>query len=411
MISYQARWLIQAEFISNIGWAISQLALPMLAVLELKASVTQVGTMMLISGLCPVAARPLSRVVARNFMTTRILVLGNFLRGVIQFAPLIIGALDFLSMRVLYVLAATMGISGSLIRPSLRVQLASTCQTKNEFIRATKHLSQAYLISGVAGASLSGALISAIGSTPSLAIDGVTYAVAAIIIATTNCAAEPPTNAEQQGTATATAMLLVVRQALYVESIAALGLGLSSAIWTIHVTTTLEIPPWQQGLASAFGTTLAFCGTLIKARPIDSKNYWRLSGLTNLAGALTQSILALAAIGPLAAGALLVHQIITNPLSAVRDISLSSGRIHASPQAQHPHIESLFYAIPLAMSSVGRAITIFIDIPSTSVLMLIATIPALISGLYSLSCSTSYSHQPLGGRHRGTPYVPRHRYQ
>jgi hypothetical protein len=377
------RLLLVAEFISNIGWGVSQLALPMTVLIALDGGVEDVAVLLLLMGLATLIGKRLAEIVAATFSAKSMLITGNLTRAALFCVPALALQAGVFSIRVLWLVGAVSGTAGAFVRPSVRVYLSQHSGSDADLVRNTRSLTRVYTVSGLVGVAAGGALVSAVGATSALTINGTTYVVGSILVALSRggstCVRTPDSTALAQPRDHDPPR--EVSRALWVECTAALGLGVSSTAWTLHLTNALVLAPWLQGVLMAFGTGASLLGASFVRSDLHSQPYWRLAGSTHLVGAIFLLAIAVAVPGGAAVAIIAVQQVVVSALSTARDVSLAAGRLVATPVAARHAVEGKFYAYPLAAASLGRAISIPLASIATRDILAISTIPAIAAAV------------------------------
>lgn len=384
--------LLIAESVSNVGWAMTQLALPLVAILGLDAGVSDISGMLLVSGVCPLFGKAIAARVELVASPKSTLIIGNIGRCVILAATFASALFGTLRIREMIAIMGALAVLGALIRPSMRVYLASLADTDEDLVDASKRLARCYVISGAIGAAIGGSVVSWLGAPYALIIDSGSYLFAAVMVMTNRGSRHQSTTSSRDSSkrgqhsllALGSYMPVPVKRALLIECIASLGLGLSSAAWAVHITSTLLLPPWLQGIASGAGSVFALGGTRYAFGNLTSRRYWNISATTQIAGCITLAGLAGVPAGTPAGVMLVVHQMVSNSLTATRDVSLAAGRIALTDVRCRMRMESAFYVYPLMMSTGGRIAAIPLSCLSSRTIIAVSTIPAIVAGIISL---------------------------
>jgi len=377
------RRLVLSESVSNIGWGVSQLAFPLTAVILLDAGVSEVAVLLLISGVTPIVGTSLGRLLSARAGSLRLIMMGNLIRAALLFLTVSAALYQSLSLPMLGVIAAGLGVSGALIRPNVRVYLGWLSGSESRTRVAVRYLTQSQIVTGLAGLALGGAVVSIAGPALALAIDACTYVIAAVVLLGlprgplgVSAAKVPSPRALRWAPLPRPLTVLLV-----IECMAGLGLGVASSAWTVHLTEVLGITPALQGIALAVGGIAGLIGSRFDLQDLESGSFWVLIGVSHFVGALFLIGIAVAADPATGLSVLIGQQLIVTFLASSRDVSSASARLNASPSRERLRVESWFYASPLMAAALGRAaMGIASDLGSERALAL-ATVPPLCAAI------------------------------
>lgn len=294
---------------------------------------------MLLTGAGALIGKPLAGSLGSRANAKHLLQVGSLFRAALYVVPYLAHAAGHLSLTLLWLLGAFSGAAGAFVRPSVRVYLSLLSPDRSTLIQNTRTLTQCYTVAGLLGLAVGGTVVSAIGPPAAMAIDAATYILAAVSLCFATTPPDPPdaTPAVLDKPHSSTGRLNAsVRRALEIECIAALGLGLSSAAWSIHVTETLGVRPWQQGILLTFGGIASLLGARHVRSDLDGGAYWRLASATHTVGALLLSLVAIASPGGTAIVSFAIQSIVVSALASSRDVSLAAGRLLATPDHARP---------------------------------------------------------------------------
>lgn len=263
-------WLGQT--ISVMGDQVTSLALPIVAVLVLKADPAQMG-LLTAASLLPhlFFSLPAGVWLDRVHQRRRLMIVVDFLRAaLIATVPLaFLGG--WLSMTHLFLLAfavGTLSVAFDISWSTLFVAVAK----RDEFVQANSLLNGSRSLSGVAGPSIGGALIHFLGAPFAMVIDSVSFIASAFFLARVK-AVEPPVE-HQPGSLRsqlASGLSFILRDEIMrptVLSAATLNLfnfGFQ-ALFILYVTTYLGVDPGLLGLALGAGAVGAVIGALTASR-------------------------------------------------------------------------------------------------------------------------------------------------
>ncbi|MEO8625230.1 MAG: MFS transporter [Candidatus Limnocylindrales bacterium] len=263
-------WLGQT--ISVMGDQVTSLALPIVAVLVLKADPAQMG-LLTAASLLPhlFFSLPAGVWLDRVHRRRRLMIVVDFLRAaLIATVPLaFLGG--WLSMTHLFLLAfavGTLSVAFDISWSTLFVAVAK----RDEFVQANSLLNGSRSLSGVAGPSIGGALIHFLGAPIAMVVDAFSFIASAFFLTRVK-AVEPPVE-HQPGSLRsqlASGLSFILRDEIMrptVLSAATLNLfnfGFQ-ALFILYVTTYLGVDPGLLGLALGAGAIGAVVGALTASR-------------------------------------------------------------------------------------------------------------------------------------------------
>lgn len=263
-------WLGQT--ISVMGDQVTGLALPIVAVLVLKADPAQMG-LLTAASLLPhlFFSLPAGVWLDRVHRRRRLMIVVDLLRAVlIATVPLaFIGG--WLSMAHLFLLAfavGTLSVAFDISWSTLFVAVAK----RDEYVQANSLLNGSRSLSGVAGPSIGGALIHFLGAPIAMLTDALSFIASAFFLTRVE-AVEPPVE-HQPGSLRAqlvSGLSFILRDPIMRPGVmAAATLNLFNfgfqALFILYVTTYLGVDPGVLGLALGAGAIGAVVGALTASR-------------------------------------------------------------------------------------------------------------------------------------------------
>lgn len=268
-----ARRLWVAYSFSEVGSALGAGALPLIAVLVLDAGPVAVATLAAVSGL----AAALLAVPAGPWVEFRpkrpVMVTADLVRAVALLTVPVAAAADALTLTQLYVVGAVHGMgsilfpaaSGAYLKGLVHARRRSYWLGRNE---ATFWTTQTL------GPPLGGALISAFGATVTLITNAIGYLLSALTLGTLRRPEpEPPTRAagdpwHREAVAGWRYILQsrVLAPLLWNSLVFGGGLMLGGPLMSIFFLRTLDLAPWQYGLALGVPCLGGFLGALAARR-------------------------------------------------------------------------------------------------------------------------------------------------
>ena len=267
---FRQLWLGQT--ISVFGDQITQLGLPLVAVLTLGADATQMGTLTAV-GLLPhllfslVAGVWLDRVRARR----RLMIAADLGRATLIASIPIAFALGVLSMPQLYVVGFLSGTLAVVFDLSWNTLFVSVTERKR-YVEAMALLNGSRSLASVAGPTIGGILVQVLGAPLAMLGDAFSY-LGSVVFLRRIRASEPPIEHEEGSTRERLMAGLsfvigdpIMRPTLLSVATVNLFTFASSALFILYATTTLGVSPGALGLALGTGSVGAVIGAIFAAR-------------------------------------------------------------------------------------------------------------------------------------------------
>ncbi|MEV5947721.1 MFS transporter [Streptomyces sp. NPDC051993] len=265
--------LWSGQTVSEMGSAVTQVALPLLAVVVLQASAFQVGLLTAATTAAfALIALPAGVLVDRGSKRS-IMIVCNILRLLIIGSVPLAAVLGVVTMAQLYVVAVTAGVCTvffdvsyqsyvpSLIRADLRMDANGKLGTTQAFAQ-------------LGGPSLGGGLVAAFGAAGAMAADAISYVISVFSISAIRTREEPPP-ARREGetlrSSIAEGMRFVVghkilRRVVACTATVNLFSGMSSALGTIFLVRVLHVRPGLIGLVVAGSAVGGIAGGVLAGR-------------------------------------------------------------------------------------------------------------------------------------------------
>ena len=267
---FRQLWLGQT--ISVFGDQITQLGLPLVAVLTLGADATQMGTLTAV-GLLPhllfslVAGVWLDRVRARR----RLMIAADLGRAALIASIPLAFALGVLAMPQLYVVGFLGGTLAVVFDLSWNTLFVSVTE-RERYVEAMALLNGSRSLASVAGPTIGGILVQVLGAPLAMLGDAFSY-LGSVVFLRRIRAEEPPIEHEEGSTRERLLAGLsftigdpIMRPTLLSVATVNLFTFASSALFILYATTTLGVSPGALGLALGTGSVGAVIGAIFATR-------------------------------------------------------------------------------------------------------------------------------------------------
>jgi len=260
------------QTISVFGDQITQLGLPLVAVLTLGADATQMGTLTAV-GLLPhllfslLAGVWLDRVRARR----RLMIAADLGRAALIASIPVAFALGVLSMPQLYVVGFLSGTLAVIFDLSWNTLFVSVTE-RERYVEAMALLNGSRSLASVAGPTIGGLLVQVLGAPLAMLGDAFSY-LGSVLFLRRIRAPEPPIELEEGSTRERLLAGLsfvigdpIMRPTLLSVATVNLFTFASSALFILYATTTLGVSPGALGLALGTGSVGAVIGAIFATR-------------------------------------------------------------------------------------------------------------------------------------------------
>ena len=267
---FRRLWLGQT--ISVFGDQITQLGLPLVAVLTLGADATQMGTLTAV-GLLPhllfslLAGVWLDRVRERR----RLMIAADFGRAALIASIPVAYAFDALAMPQLYVVGFLTGTLSVIFDLSWNTLFVAVTK-RDRYIEAQALLNGSRSLASVAGPTVGGLLVQVLGAPLAMLGDAMSY-LGSVVFLRRIRAPEPPIEHEEGSTRERllAGLSFVIRDPIMrptLLSVATVNMFTfaSSALFILYATTTLGVSPGALGLALGVGSVGAVIGAIFASR-------------------------------------------------------------------------------------------------------------------------------------------------
>jgi MFS family permease len=261
------------QSVSETGSAVTEIALPLVAVIALKASTFQVGLLTAATTAAfAVIALPAGALVDRGRKRTVMLVC-DVLRLVILGSIPLAAALGGLTMAQLYVVALAAGVCTVFFDVSYQSYLPSLVPAE-QLMDANGKLGTTRECAQLGGPSLGGALVAAVGAAGAMTADALSYLVSVASLLGIRKREEPPRARRADETLRsriAEGLSFVVkhrilRRVVACTATANLCSGMASALVMVFLVRVLHVPPALTGLVVAGSALGGIAGGILAGR-------------------------------------------------------------------------------------------------------------------------------------------------
>jgi MFS family permease len=269
-VDFRRLWIGQT--ISVFGDQVTQLGLPLVAVLTLGADATQMGTLTAV-GLLPhllfslPAGVWLDRIRARR----RLMIAADLGRAALIASIPLTSALGALSMPQLYVVGFLSGSLAVVFDLSWNTLFVAVTQ-RDRYVEAMALLNGSRSLASVGGPTIGGLLVQVLGAPLAMLADALSY-LGSVLFLRRIQSPEPPIEPEEASTreqllAGLSFVLLdpIMRPTLLSVATINLFTFASNALFILYATTTLGVSPGALGLALGMGGVGAVIGAVFATR-------------------------------------------------------------------------------------------------------------------------------------------------
>ncbi|MFD5792119.1 MFS transporter [Streptomyces diastatochromogenes] len=265
--------LWSGQTVSEMGSAVTQIALPLFAVVVLRASTFQVGLLTAAtSAAFAVIALPAGALVDRRPKRS-VMIVCDVLRLVIIGSIPVAAALGTLTMTQLYVVAVAAGVCTVFFDVSYQSYVPSLVRAE-DLMDANGKLGATGAFAQLGGPGLGGGLVAAFGAAGAMTADAISYAVSVVSILGIRRREEPPPpqRADETLRSQITEGLRFVAQHRILRKIVActgtanLFSGMTSALVMVFLVRVLHVRPALTGLIMAGSAIGAIAGGVFAGR-------------------------------------------------------------------------------------------------------------------------------------------------
>ncbi|MGW2291596.1 MFS transporter [Streptomyces phaeochromogenes] len=267
------RRLVASECASLSGSAVSTVALPTLAVLELHASTTQIAALAFL-GQLPNAVVALPAGALSDRYAKRPQMIAADLTAAAGLATIPAAAFaGVLGIGQLYAVAVVLGIT-KIVHDAAAISYLPVLVERHLLQRANSRLGAASSVADSAGSNAGAALVGAIGAARSLLADVLSYLLSALLvwrIRTPEPVATPPKRRRSLARDIGEGLRYVVGQPTIRTVIAALstlsfGLAVMNTYWAYYLLADLHVSPTAFGVIMGVGGAGSLAGALLAPR-------------------------------------------------------------------------------------------------------------------------------------------------
>lgn len=267
------RRLVASECASLSGSAVSTVALPTLAVLELHASTTQIAVLAFLGQLPnAVVALPAGALSDRYAKRPQMIAADLTAAAVLSTIPAAAFA-RVLGIGQLYAVAVVLGIA-KIVHDAAAISYLPVLVEPHQLQRANSRLGAASSVADSAGSNAGAALVGAIGAARSLLADVLSYLLSALLIwriRTPEPVAAPPEGRRTLARDIREGLRYVTRQPTIRTVIAALstlsfGLAVMNTYWAYYLLDRLGTSPSAFGVIMGIGGAGGVVGALLAPR-------------------------------------------------------------------------------------------------------------------------------------------------
>jgi MFS family permease len=389
------------ESISFLGSRITDLALPLTAVLLLDATADQMGILTAVTYLPFLVVGLLAGVWVDRFRRRPILIVADLVSAVAITTVPITWALGTLRMEQLYLVAFALGFV-SVVWTVAFQSFVPTLVGRADLVEANAKLESTNSAGLIVGPSIAGTLVQLLGAPLALLADALSFLISAVLVGSIRVTEPPPIpQTEQRGTVDQIKEgLRVVTGTPVLSALVRCGAThnlfsrMIEALFVLYATRELGLSPVVLGLIYAAGGPGALVGSLVAKRFADRVGVGRVIVLMQVLTGVARLIIPFAG-GPtwLAVGLLMTSDFLLGIARTVFNVNQVSLRLSITPERLHGRVNATMRFImwgitPIGALAGGLLATTILDLRGTLVLaglgVLAATVPLLVAGLRSI---------------------------
>ncbi|MEU6917302.1 MFS transporter [Streptomyces olindensis] len=262
--------LWSGQTVSEVGSNITQLTLPLVALLMLDATTFEVGLLTAATTLpFLLVALPAGPVVDR-VMKRRLMVWCDLGRMVLAGSIPVAAVLGVLTLVQLYLVALAMGVLSVFFAIAYQSYLPSLV-AKDQLVDANGKLGATQSFAQLTGSSFGGALVTLLGAAKAMAADAVSFGVSAltlVLIRTPEPAPERPAEKRRLRTEIAEGLRFVVGHPILRKLVASTAVSnffgtIVLSLQTVYLVRELKAEPWVIGLVMGGSAVGGLAGGLI----------------------------------------------------------------------------------------------------------------------------------------------------
>ncbi|MEW2624982.1 MFS transporter [Streptomyces sp. NPDC048106] len=261
------------QTVSEMGSAVAQIALPLVAVVVLRASTFEVGLLTAAATAAfAVIALPAGALVDRRSKRA-VMIVCDLLRLLIIGSVPVAGALGVLTMTQLYLVAVTAGVCTVFFDVAYQSYVPSLVRAEH-LMDANGKLGVTQAFAQLGGPGLGGGLVAAFGAAGAMTADAISYVVSVASVAGIRTREEPPPARRADETLRsriAEGLGLVVRHRILRRVVACTGTsnlfnGMGSALAMVFLVRVLHVRPALTGLIMAGAAVGGIAGGVYAGR-------------------------------------------------------------------------------------------------------------------------------------------------
>lgn len=262
--------LWSGQTVSEVGSNITQLTLPLVALLTLNASTFQVGLLTAATTLpFLLVALPAGPIVDR-VVKRRLMLWCDLGRMVLAASIPVAAVFDALTLVQLYLVALAMGVLSVFFAIAYQSYLPSLVG-KDQLVDANGKLGSTQSFAQLTGSSFGGALVTLLGAAKAVAVDAVSFGVSALtlfLIRTPEPTPESPTEKRRLRTEIAEGLRFVVGHPVLRKLVASTAISnffgtIVLSLQTVYLVRVLHAEPWVIGLVMGGSAIGGLAGGLI----------------------------------------------------------------------------------------------------------------------------------------------------
>jgi MFS family permease len=392
-------WL--GESISFLGSRVTDLALPLTAVLLLGASADQMGILTAAGYLPFLVVGLLAGVWVDRFRRRRILIVSDIVSAAAVMTVPVAWSLGWLRIEQLYVVGFVLGFI-SVIWTVAYQSFVPTLVGREDLVEGNAKLEATNSIGLIVGPSGAGTLVQLVGAPIALLADAGSFLVSAALLGSIRVT-EPPPLPESEGSRTTDQIREGIRLVLGTPILAALVRcgathnlfsRMIEALFVLYATRDLGLSPLVLGLVYAAGGPGALIGSLVAQRLADRLGVGRVIVLMQALTGVARLLIPLAG-GPvwLTIAVLMASDFLLGMARTVFNVTQVSLRLSITPDRLHGRVNATMRFIMWAVTPVGALVGGFLGasllgIRTTLLIAAIgvslATLPVLVSPLRNL---------------------------
>lgn len=260
------------QTISEMGSSITQLALPLTAVVVIRASSFQVGLLTsATTAAFALIALPAGALVDR-YMKRRIMIWCDLARMLIIGSVPAVAAFGALTMAQLYVVAVAAGVCTVFFDVSYQSYLP-VLVSPGQLMEGNGKLGATQSFAQVAGPGLGGGLVGLFGAAKAMSGDAISYLISVVSLIAIRVPEQPPPRTQRRSLRAeiAEGLTFVVRHPILRQIVACTGTanvfsGVQMAMEIIFLIRVLHVRPAETGLIIAIGSVGGIIGGILSGR-------------------------------------------------------------------------------------------------------------------------------------------------